>query len=90
MKMETIRIDLTQLKTQEEVLDAFRMLSGMSDKYEGDMESLREILSQWSTPLKVEVILGGDITPFASIMEILEEARVANDKLLFVVIMEIG
>ena len=38
-------------------------------------------------PLKIEIVIGGNIGPFTKLMEMLENVRTTNNNLLFVVIM---
>ena len=75
--MERIRIDLARLKTQEDALKRFGRLSGMPSDYNSELEE----------PLKIEIVIGGNIGPFAELMEMLEDVRTTNSNLLFVVIM---
>lgn len=85
--MNTVRIDLTRLRTQREALKRFEQLSGMPENYTGELEELHELLCQWQEPVKIEMVIGGNLGPFSALMEMLEDARMANDRLLFVVIM---
>lgn len=88
--METIRINLNQMKTQEEAIRVFAGVKGFPAYFSGNLDSLYEILTDWTSPLKIEIEIGGDLTPFAAMMGMLEDARQANANLLFVVIMRKG
>ena len=85
--MEKIRIDLARLKTQEDALRRFGRLAGMPQDYSGDLEELHGILREWDKPLKIEIVIGGHVGPFAELMAMLEDVRTTNSNLLFVVIM---
>ena len=88
--METIRIDLARLKTQEEALRRFKSITGMPGQYTGELSELHDILKNYENPLKIEIVIGGNISPFTGLMEMLEDVRISNDKLLFVVIMHVA
>lgn len=88
--METIRIDLARLKTQEEALKRFKSITGMPKQYTGELSDLHDILKNYENPLKIEIVIGGNISLFAGLMEMLEDVRISNDKLLFVVIMHVA
>ena len=51
------------------------------------MKELHGILQAWDKPLKIEIVIGGNIGPFTKLMEMLENVRTTNNNLLFVVIM---
>ena len=85
--MERIRIDLARLKTEEEALKRFGRLEGIPKDYNSELEELHGILKEWDKPLKIEIVIGGNIGPFAQLMEMLEDVRTSNGNLLFVVIM---
>ena len=55
--------------------------------YNSELEELRGILQAWDKPLKIEIVIGGNIGPFTKLMEMLEDVRTTNNNLLFVVIM---
>ena len=82
--MEKIRIDLVRLKTEEDALKRFGRLKGMPADYNSELEG---ILQAWDKPLKIEIVIGGNIGPFTKLMEMLENVRTTNNNLLFVVIM---
>ena len=82
--MEKIRIDLVRLKTEEDALKRFGRLKGMPADYNSELEELHGILQK---PLKIEIVIGGNIGPFTKLMEMLENVRTTNNNLLFVVIM---
>ena len=86
--METIRLDLPKLKTQEAVLARFAELEGMPSYYGRNLDSLYEILTEWQDPLKLEIVVGGNLQNFINLMGMLEDARKENPRLLFVVIMK--
>ena len=85
--MNTIRLDLPKLKTQQAVLEEFAGLEGIPSYYGKNLDSLYEILTEWQDPLKIEVVVGGNVQNFVSLMGMLEDARQENKNLLFVVIM---
>lgn len=85
--MEKIRIDLVRLKTEEDALKRFGRLKGMPADYNSELEDLHGILQAWDKPLKIEIVIGGNIGPFTKLMEMLENVRTTNNNLLFVVIM---
>ena len=85
--MNTIRLDLPKLKTQAAVLEEFASLDGMPSYYGRNLDSLYEILTEWPEPLKLEIVVGGNVANFVNLMGMLEDARKENDRLLFVVIM---
>ena len=70
--MEKIRIDLVRLKTEEDALKRFGRLKGMPADYNSELEELRGILQAWDKPLKIEIVIGGNIGPFTKLMEMLE------------------
>ena len=82
--MEKIRIDLVRLKTEEDALKRFGRLKGMPADYNSELDG---ILQAWDKPLKIEIVIGGNIGPFTKLMEMLEDVRTTNNNLLFVVIM---
>lgn len=84
--MEKIRIDLVRLKTEEDALKRFGRLKGMPADYNSELEELHGILQAWDKPLKIEIVIGGNIGPFTKLMEMLENVRTTNNNLLFVVI----
>ena len=49
--------------------------------------AIQGILQAWDKPLKIEIVIGGNIGPFTKLMEMLENVRTTNNNLLFVVIM---
>ena len=57
--------------------------------YNSELEELHGILQAWDKPLKIEIVIGGNIGPFTKLMEMLEDVRTTNNNLLFVVIMYI-
>ncbi len=85
--MDTIRLDLPKLKTQQAVLEEFAALPGIPSYYGRNLDSLYEILTEWPKPLKLEVVVGGNVQNFVNLMGMLEDARQENKNLLFVVIM---
>ena len=85
--MNTIRLDLPKLKTQAAVLEAFASLEGMPSYYGRNLDALYEVLTEWSEPLKLEIVVGGNLQGFSNLMSMLESARQENPRLLFVVIM---
>ena len=60
---------------------------GMPADYNSELEELHGILQAWDKPLKIEIVIGGNIGPFTKLMEMLENVRTTNNNLLFVVIM---
>ena len=73
--MEKIRIDLVKLKTEEDALKRFGRLKGMPADYNSELEELHGILQAWDKPLKIEIVIGGNIGPFTKLMEMLENVR---------------
>ena len=70
--MEKIRIDLVRLKTEEDALKRFGRLKGMPADYNSELEELHGILQAWDKPLKIEIVIGGNIGPFTKLMEMLQ------------------
>ena len=81
--MEKIRIDLVKLKTEEDALKRFGRLKGMPADYNSELEELHGILQAWDKPLKIEIVIGGNIGPFTKLMEMLEDVRTTNNNLFF-------
>lgn len=86
--MEVFRVDLKALRTKEAVLELFTQLPGIPAYYGRNLDSLYEILSEWPSPLKLEIVIGGNPDEVGPVIGVLEDARVHNANLFCVVIAE--
>ena len=82
--LEGIRIYMGRGKVERSAIGAANSI--MAD-YNSELEELHGILQAWDKPLKIEIVIGGNIGPFTKLMEMLENVRTTNNNLLFVVIM---